>query len=248
MYIHVYLLKFLFSLSLLLYYLSLPEIYSSLKSSVRHACIHKPNCRCSHPVASFTFCFFLSQVKFSHISLMLLFIVWSTSGMPWIDVPRSTRHWSFLPVPSYKPNWGQSAFPTLGCTLSYRSQRPPFVTKVSLVFYENSPLFYIKNFQQRFYLTISSVQSLSHVWLFATPGITACQASLSITNSQSSPKLMSIESVMASSHLILCHPLLLPQIPPSIRVFSNESTLRMRWPKFWSFSFSISPSNEHPGR
>ena len=95
---------------------------------------------------------------------------------------------------------------------------------------------------------ISSVQSLSHVRLFATPWIVACQASLSITNSWSSLKLMFIESVMPSSHLILCCPLLLlPPIPPSIRVFSNESTLHMRWPKYWSFSFSISPSNEHPG-
>ena len=95
---------------------------------------------------------------------------------------------------------------------------------------------------------LSSVQSLSYVRLLATPWITACQASLSITNSQSSPKLMSIKLVMPSSHLILCHPLLLlPPIPPSIRVFSNESTLRKRWPKYWSFSFSISPSNEHPG-
>ena len=94
----------------------------------------------------------------------------------------------------------------------------------------------------------SSVQSLSCVRLFATPWIAACQASLSITNSRSSPKLTSIESVMPSSHLILCHALLLlPPIPPSIRVFSNESTLRMRWPKYWSFSFSISPSKEHPG-
>ena len=94
----------------------------------------------------------------------------------------------------------------------------------------------------------SSVQLLSRVWIFATPWITAHQASLSITNTQSSLRLMSIESVMPSSHLILCHPLLLlPPIPPSIRVFSNESTLRMRWPKSWSFSFSISPSNEHPG-
>ena len=93
-----------------------------------------------------------------------------------------------------------------------------------------------------------SVQSLSCVWLFATPWIAACQASLSITNSQSLPKLMCIELVMPSSHLILCHPLLLPPpIPPSIRVFSNESTLCMRWPKYWSFSLSISPSNEHPG-
>ena len=96
--------------------------------------------------------------------------------------------------------------------------------------------------------TFSSVQSLSRVRLFAAPWITARQASLSITNSQSSPKLMSIESVMPSSHFILCHPLfLLPPIPPSIRVFSNESTLCMKWPKYWSFSFNISPSNEHPG-
>ena len=94
----------------------------------------------------------------------------------------------------------------------------------------------------------SSVQLLSRVRLFATPWITARQASLSITNSRSSPKLTSIESVMPSSHLILCCPLLLlPSIPPSIRVFSNESTLCMRWPKYWSFSFSISPSKEHPG-
>ena len=94
----------------------------------------------------------------------------------------------------------------------------------------------------------SSVQSLSSVRLFATPWITARQASLSITNSRSLPKLMSIESVMPSSHLILCHPLLLlPSIFPSIRVFSNESTLLMKWPKYWIFSLSIRPSNEHPG-
>ena len=94
----------------------------------------------------------------------------------------------------------------------------------------------------------SVVQLLSHVLLFATPWTAACQASLSITNYGSLPKLMSIESVTPSSHLILCCPLLLlPLIPPSIRVFSSESTLRMRWPKYWSFSFSISPSNEHPG-
>ena len=93
-----------------------------------------------------------------------------------------------------------------------------------------------------------SVQPLSRVQLFATPRTTARQASLSITSSQSSPKLMCIELVMPSSYLILCHPLLLLSlIPPSIRVFSNESTLRMRWPKYWSFSFSISPSHEHPG-
>ena len=94
----------------------------------------------------------------------------------------------------------------------------------------------------------SSVQSLSRVWLFATPWITARQASLSITNSQSSLELTSIESVMPSSHLIFYRPLLLlSPISPSIRVFSNESTLRMRWPKYWSFSFSIIPSKEIPG-
>ena len=94
----------------------------------------------------------------------------------------------------------------------------------------------------------SSVQSLSHVRLSAAPWIAARQASLSITNSWGLLKLMSIESMMPSNHLVLCHPLLLlPPIPPSIRVFSNESTLCMRWPKYWGFSFSISPSNEHPG-
>ena len=100
----------------------------------------------------------------------------------------------------------------------------------------------------RSWYVISSVQSLSRVRLFVTPWIAAHQASLSITISRSSLKLTSIESVMPSSHLILCHPLLLlPPIPPSIRVFSNESTLHMKWPKYWTFSFSISPSNEHPG-
>ena len=93
----------------------------------------------------------------------------------------------------------------------------------------------------------SSVQSLSHIWLFVTPWTTALQASLSVTNSRSPPKPMSIESVIPSNHLILCCPLLLlPSIFPSIRVFSNESVLFIRWPKYWSFSFNISPSNEHP--
>ena len=94
----------------------------------------------------------------------------------------------------------------------------------------------------------SSVQLLSHVQLFVTPWTAACQASLSITNSQSIPKLMSIELVMPSNHLILCRPLfLLPSIFPSIRVFSNESALHVRWQKYWSFSFNISPSDEHSG-
>ena len=101
---------------------------------------------------------------------------------------------------------------------------------------------------QKTSVQFSSVQSLSHVRLFATPWIAARQASLSITISRSSLRLTSIESVMPSSHLILGHPLfLLPPIPPSIRVFSNESTLCMRWPKYWSFSFSIIPSKEHSG-
>ena len=100
----------------------------------------------------------------------------------------------------------------------------------------------IQNFQ------FSSDQSLSPVQLFVTPCTTACQASLSITTSRSLLRLMSIESVMPSNHLILCHPLhLLPSIFPSIRVFSNESALLIRWPKYWSFRFSISPSNEYSG-
>ena len=98
------------------------------------------------------------------------------------------------------------------------------------------------------FFTACCFQSLRCVRLFVTPWTAARQASLSITNSRSLLKLMSIESVMPSSHLILCHPLLLvPPMPPSIRVFSNESTFRMRWPKYWSSSFSICPSNEHPG-
>ena len=94
----------------------------------------------------------------------------------------------------------------------------------------------------------SSFQSLRRDLLFVTPWSAARQASLSITNSRGLPKLMPIESVMPSSRLILCHPrLLLPPVSPSIRVFSNESTLHMRWPKYWCFSFSVSPFNEHPG-
>ena len=94
----------------------------------------------------------------------------------------------------------------------------------------------------------SLVQPLSRVWLFVTPWTAALQASLSITNSRSLPKLMSTESVMPSNHLLLCRPLLfLPSIFPNIRVFSNESALHIRWPKYWSFSFNISPSNEHSG-
>ena len=97
-------------------------------------------------------------------------------------------------------------------------------------------------------IVFSSVQSLSRVWLFVTPWTAALQASLSITNSRSLLKLMSIESMMPSNHLILCRPLLFPpSVLPGVRVFSNESVPHIRWPKYWSFSFIISPFNEHPG-
>ena len=113
----------------------------------------------------------------------------------------------------------------------------------------NFPLFLYKRMPEiRKILQFSSVQLLSRVQLVVTPWTAACQASLSITNSRSLPKLMSIKSVMPSNHLILCHPLLfLPSIFPSIRVFSNKSALHIRWPNYWSFSFNISPSNEHSG-
>ena len=107
------------------------------------------------------------------------------------------------------------------------------------------PLFLV--FLKCFFFQFSSVQSLSHVWLFATPWTAEHQASLSITSFQSRSKPMSIESVMPSNHLIFCRPLLLPLIFPNIRVVSNESAVRIRWPEYWSFSFNISPSNEHPG-
>ena len=111
---------------------------------------------------------------------------------------------------------------------------------------ETKTIIYLK--LSRLGVQFSPVQLFSHVRLFATPWTAAHQASLSITNSQTLLKLMSIEPVMPSNHLIFCHPLLLlPSIFPSIRVFSNESALRIRWPKHWSFSFSISPSNDHPG-
>ena len=107
---------------------------------------------------------------------------------------------------------------------------------------------HFNSFSELYRVTISSVQSLSCVPLFETPWIIALQASLFIDNYRSLPKLMSIESVMPSNHLIFCHPLrLLPSIFPSIRVFSNESALRIRWPNYWSFSFNISSSNEHSG-
>ena len=114
--------------------------------------------------------------------------------------------------------------------------------KMDSNFYTFSPPLFVFWFSD---IQFSSVQLLSRVRLFSTSWIAACQASLSITNSQSSLKLTSIDSVMPSSHLILCRPLLLSPTPPSIRVFSSESTLRVRWPKYWSFSFSIIPSKEY---
>ena len=121
----------------------------------------------------------------------------------------------------------------------------PLNFPLSGIFYTMIFLYLIPHFVYIDPCSFSSVQPLSHVLLFVTPWTAARQASLSVTNSRSSFRLTSIESVMSSSHLILCRPLLL--LPPSIRVFSNESTLRMRWPKYWSFCFSIIPSKDIPG-
>ena len=127
---------------------------------------------------------------------------------------------------------------------------PKTTTQMKVVFSESnglSVIYQVWKFKNIYSCIHSSVQSLSHVQLFVIPWTIAHQASLSITNSQSLPKLMSIELVMPSNHLILCHPLLLlPSIFLSIRAFSNESALQIRWPKYWSFSFNISSSNEHP--
>ena len=125
-----------------------------------------------------------------------------------------------------------------------------WIRKLALIRHLNVLMTWFWTFQppKLWEINVCSAPSLSHVWLFATPWTSAHQASLSITNSQSPPKPMSIESVMPSNHLILCCPLLLLlSIFPSIRVFLNESALCIRWPKYWSYSFSISPSNEHPG-
>ena len=134
--------------------------------------------------------------------------------------------------------------PALTSSFVSSTQEDGWATLVSLFLHSSLEHYEGRRLERLF----SSVQSLSRVQLFMTPQIAASQASLSNTNSRSSLKLMSIELVMPSSHLILCHPLLLlPPIPPSIRVFFNESTLHMRWPKYCSFSFSIIPSKEHPG-
>ena len=118
----------------------------------------------------------------------------------------------------------------------------------SLPHSSNHGIFQVRTLEWVILIQFSSVQSLSHVWLFANPWTAARQASLSITNSRSLLKLMSIESLMPPNHLIFCHPLLLPpSIFPNIRVFSNELVLSIMWPKYWSFSFNISPSNEYSG-
>ena len=152
-------------------------------------------------------------------------------------------------VPDHTPSlfsedWGNQDFKPL-CDLSWQASGCHTLYDLCQFTLLQEPCF---NTSCVFQLSISSVQLLSCVRLFVTPWIAACQASLSITSSRSLLKLMPIESVMPSNHLILCHPLfLLPPIPPSIRVFSSKSTLHMRWPKYCSFSFSISPFNEHPG-
>ena len=136
-------------------------------------------------------------------------------------------------------------------TLEVRQRKKEELKIHPIPYLEQKLLWMELNFQQWFFnriLLFSSVQSLSCVQLFVNPWTEACQASLSITNSWSLLKLMSIESVMPSNHLILCRPLLLqPSIFPSIRVFSNEPFLHIRWPQYWSFSFCISPSNEYSG-
>ena len=176
-----------------------------------------------------------------HLSVVfcwLLFFFWGLPGL-WSDKWSSTvfRHLSFyiLRLRMLLVSFTNQA--SITAMLGASPRFPPGL----LWHQEKGQRFLIQSFSSvRFSRSVMSDSAI--------PGIAACQASLSITNSGNSLKLMSIESVMPSSHLILCRPLLLlPLVPPSIRVFSNELTLRMRWPKYWSFSFNISPPNEHPG-
>ena len=159
---------------------------------------------------------------------------------PILATPWTVAHWAPLSMgfPSQE-YWSGFPFPSPGDLPNpgTKPESPALACRFFTLSHQESP-----------WTSIISVQSLSHVQLFVIPRIAACQASLSITNSQSLLKLMSIEMVMPSNHLILCHPLLLPpSIFPSIRVFSSESVLRIRWPKYWSFSFTFSPSNEYSG-
>ena len=144
--------------------------------------------------------------------------------------------WTEEPSRLYSP-WGHKESDTTEC-LTHTHINPTLY----LGFYFEHCFHFLEKDGHIIYF--SSVQSLSCVRLFVTPWTAACQASLSITNCRSLPKFMSIESVMPSYHIILCRPLLLPSIFPNIRIFSNESALRIRWPKYWSFSFNVSPSNE----
>ena len=168
----------------------------------------------------------------------------TASTQPWRDIREQKL--------SYRGWQGQDR--TVGTWCHYASDeiKPGTVLLPNLCEIIDSPVSkFLLLFNEMVHISsvqFSSVQSLTHVWLFATPWIAAHQASLSITNSWNSLRLMSMKSVMPSNHLILCHPLLLLlSVFPSIRVFSNESALCIRWPKYWSFSFNISPSNEHPG-
>ena len=188
------------------------------------------------------------------MSIQLLRVEYSLQAQPDQEI-RSYLHPS---SPSYVLCLVAQLSPTLcdpmDCSLSSCPYSPVFLLGASSWTEEPGGLQSIRsqrprhNWATNLSHQLSSVQLLSHVRLFVTPWTTAHQASLSITNSRSLLKLMPIESVMPPSHLILCRPLLLlPSIFPNIRVFSNESALRIRWPKYWSFSFNISPSNEHSG-
>ena len=171
-------------------------------------------------------------------------------GSPSAPAP-STNNISFLyspPLTSIHDYWKNYSFDYMDLCWQVMSLLFYILSRFVIVFLPRSKRLLISWLQSPSAVIFSSVQSLSRVRLFATPWIAWHQASLSITNSRSSLKLMSIELVMPSSHLILCRPRpLLPPFPPRIRVFSNESTLPMRWLKYWSFSFRISPSKEHPG-
>ena len=175
---------------------------------------------------------FCSANKVNQLLLLLSFIRQVITDSLWSHGLQHTRHPCPSPSPKVCPSSGP-LHPWCHRTISFCWP---------LLFLNKQSVLEQKSVSR----TISSVQLLSCVWIFATLGTTACQSSLSITNSRNTLKLTSIESVMPSNHLILCHPLLLlSSIFPSIRVFSNESTVRIRWPKCWNFNFSISLSNEY---
>ena len=195
---------------------------------------------------------FLLSLLFSHLVLSdFLATPWAAHWAPLFMVFPRQQYWTGLPFPSLG-HFPRSRFESKSPALVGRffSTEPPQEAQFLM---ECWMWFSVEYWILSFFLKVldfscQEVQSLSRVWLFVTPWTAAGQASLFITSSQSLLRLMSIELVMPSSHLILCHPLLLlTSIFPSSRVFSNESVLHIRWPKYWSFSFSISPSSEHPG-